>query len=123
MQRAGGDDVGEVGFKLRDRPRRPCVGPAAKRVLPLQLQEHADLVQDGGDLVLIHRRRQHIRGSGVRAQKSAYRASRVTKQKTRRRTFACGLGSFDSRLLTPGLTPPPDTPPPSGWDEARLPVR
>src|SRR5262249_48817186 len=51
---ARGDDVVQVRLHLFDGSRRVEVSATAKGVLALQLQDGADLVEDGGDLLFVH---------------------------------------------------------------------
>src|SRR5260370_42368542 len=44
----------QVAFQLLESARGIVVGQAPKRILALQLQEGADLIEDRRDLVLVH---------------------------------------------------------------------
>ena len=54
VERAGLDDVLEIGFELGDGAARLGVGVGAERVFALQLQEHGDFFQNGSDFGFVH---------------------------------------------------------------------
>ena len=62
LQRAGLDALGEFAFAERlDHPRAGLVGAGLEGILPLQLQQGADLGQNGGNLGFVHREKENTK--------------------------------------------------------------
>src|SRR5262249_4157955 len=73
----GGDQLGERRFELADGAGGIVVSVTAEGILSLQFQEGADLIEDGGDVILIH-------GGNPKSETRNPKQIRISKKKTKK---------------------------------------